>query len=242
MTSSARRRGPVRPTTMMQDVADHWGLVVAMGVVSIVLGMLAIVYPGATIVTVGDLLRRLAVRERDVSRSSPRSPATATRAAGSCTRSSASCRSSSGSRCCGRRSSRSRSFIFVLGIFWLVQGIMTFIAAFSRKAGTQLAAVQSGSSGSSPGSSSSTYPIASAVTLAFIGGIWLVILGVMQIVAGFRLRRRAASLATDQPRLTPVRRSGSGSVLSCRAAPTRRPRRPGRSARDGVHRSGVAQW
>ena len=33
-----------------------------------------------------------------------------------------------------------------------------------------------------------TWPISSAVTLAFIAGIWLVILGVMQIVMGFRLR------------------------------------------------------
>ena len=33
-----------------------------------------------------------------------------------------------------------------------------------------------------------TYPISSAVTLALIGGIWLIILGVMQVVAGFQLR------------------------------------------------------
>ena len=34
-----------------------------------------------------------------------------------------------------------------------------------------------------------TWPISSAVTLAFIAGIWLVILGIMQIVMGFQLRR-----------------------------------------------------
>ena len=33
---------------MMQDVADHWGLAVVMGVVSIILGVLAMFYPGAT--------------------------------------------------------------------------------------------------------------------------------------------------------------------------------------------------
>ena len=37
---------------MMKDVADHWGLVVVMGVLSVILGALAIIYPGATIVTV----------------------------------------------------------------------------------------------------------------------------------------------------------------------------------------------
>jgi uncharacterized membrane protein HdeD (DUF308 family) len=34
-----------------------------------------------------------------------------------------------------------------------------------------------------------TYPISSALTLAFIGGIWLVVLGIFQVVAGFQLRR-----------------------------------------------------
>jgi len=38
--------------SMMQDLADHWGLVVVMGVASIVIGFLAMFYPGATIVTV----------------------------------------------------------------------------------------------------------------------------------------------------------------------------------------------
>ena len=32
------------------------------------------------------------------------------------------------------------------------------------------------------------YPISSAVTLALIGGIWLIILGVMQIVTGIQIR------------------------------------------------------
>ena len=36
----------------MRAMADHWGLVVVMGILSIVLGALVIIYPGATIVTV----------------------------------------------------------------------------------------------------------------------------------------------------------------------------------------------
>ena len=39
--------------TMMQDLADHWGLVAAMGVASVILGLLAMFYPGATVVTIG---------------------------------------------------------------------------------------------------------------------------------------------------------------------------------------------
>ena len=43
-----------------------------------------------------------------------------------------------------------------------------------------------------------TYPISSAVTLALIGGIWLIILGIMQVIAGFRLRS-ARSRPTAAP-------------------------------------------
>ena len=36
------------------------------------------------------------------------------------------------------------------------------------------------------------YPIDSALTLAVVGGIWLVVLGIMQVVAGFQLRAARA--------------------------------------------------
>jgi uncharacterized membrane protein HdeD (DUF308 family) len=78
-------------------------------------------------------------------------------------------------------------FIFVLGIFWLVQGIMTFVAAFSQKQGRNWR-IFSGILGVLAGIIILTYPISSAATLAFIGGIWLVILGVTQIMAGLQLR------------------------------------------------------
>ena len=78
-------------------------------------------------------------------------------------------------------------FIFVLGIFWLVQGIMTFVAAFALKRGRGWALV-SGILGILAGIIILVYPISSAVTLAFVGGIWLVILGVIQVIAGLELR------------------------------------------------------
>ena len=62
MTSSADAAAD-QAHSMMQDLADHWGLVVVMGVAGILLGFLAMFYPGATIVTVATL-RRLAVRQR----------------------------------------------------------------------------------------------------------------------------------------------------------------------------------
>ena len=78
-------------------------------------------------------------------------------------------------------------FIFVIGIFFLIQGVMTFIGAFARKQGRGWG-ILSGLLGVIAGIIVLTYPIDSAVTLALIGGIWLIILGVMQVVAGFQLR------------------------------------------------------
>ena len=125
-------------------------------------------------------------------------------------------------------------FIFVLGIFWLIQGIMTFVAAFAVKQGRNWR-LFSGILGIVAGIIILVYPITSAVTLAFIGGIWLVILGVTQVIAGFQLRRsRSVALGGITRRVGP---SGAGparrSVLSCRAAPdpgahdVRGPARPG---------------
>src|SRR6185437_12893024 len=37
---------------MLQEVAGHWGLAVVLGVLSIILGLLAIAYPGRTVVIV----------------------------------------------------------------------------------------------------------------------------------------------------------------------------------------------
>ena len=79
-------------------------------------------------------------------------------------------------------------FIFVIGILFLVQGIMTFIAAFAVKQG-RIWRIIMGILGVVAGIVVLTWPISSAVTLAFIAGIWLVILGILQIIMGFQLRR-----------------------------------------------------
>ncbi|HEY8818503.1 MAG TPA: HdeD family acid-resistance protein [Candidatus Limnocylindrales bacterium] len=201
MRSSGNARAD-QTHAMMQDLADHWGLVVVMGIASILLGLLAIVFPGATIVTValyfaawlfisgifsvvssftrdGDTVSRvltaiIGVLSVIVGFALLRTPFQSVEV-----------------------------FIFVLGIFWLVQGIMTFVAAFALKRGRGWALV-SGILGILAGIIILVYPISSAVTLAFVGGIWLVILGVIQVIAGLELRslgsRPAATTTTyDRP-------------------------------------------
>ncbi len=182
---------------MMKDVADHWGLIVVMGVLSIILGALAIIYPGATIVTVsiffaawlfvsgifylissftrdGDTGSRvlsaiLGVLSIIVGWALLRTPFQSVEV-----------------------------FIFVIGIFFLIQGVMTFIGAFARKAGRNWG-IASGLLGIIAGLIVLTYPISSAVTLALIAGIWLVILGIMQIAAGIQLRNAGSRIWVAPP-------------------------------------------
>jgi uncharacterized membrane protein HdeD (DUF308 family) len=171
---------------MMKDVADHWGLIVVLGGLGVILGILAIVYPGATIVTVSIFFAAWLFVSGIFS------------LIGSFSRD-----GDTGSRVLSailgvlsiiigfallRTPFQSvEVFIFVIGIFFLIQGVMTFIGAFSHKVGRNWA-IASGLLGILAGLIILVYPISSAVTLALIGGIWLVILGVMQVIAGFKLR------------------------------------------------------
>jgi uncharacterized membrane protein HdeD (DUF308 family) len=171
---------------MMQDMADHWGLAVVMGVLSIIIGLLAMFYPGATIVTVGIFFAAWLFVSGiyEVITSFTRDGDTGARVLHALI--------GVLSVIVGFALLRTpfqsvEVFIFVLGIFWLVQGVMTFVAAFSIKQGRNWR-LFAGILGVLAGIIILVYPISSALTLAFIGGIWLVILGIVQIVTGFRLR------------------------------------------------------
>jgi len=179
---------------MMQDLAAHWGLVVVLGIVSIVLGVLAIGYPGATVVTVAIFFAAwlFVTGIYEVIVSFTRDGDTAMRVFHAII--------GVLSVIVGFALLRSpfqsvEVMIFVLGIFWLVQGIMTFAAAFSVKQGRNWG-IAMGILGILAGIVILTYPISSAVILAQIGGIWLVILGIMQIVAGYQLRKARTAMAS----------------------------------------------
>ena len=185
MTSSADAAADQAQTTM-QDLADHWGLAVVMGVASIVLGFLAMFYPGATIVTVAIFFSAWLFVSGifEVITSFTRDGDTGARVLHAII--------GVLSVIVGFALLRTpfqsvEVFIFVLGIFWLVQGVMAFIAAFSVKQGRNWR-IAMGLLGVVAGIIILTYPISSALTLAFIGGLWLVVLGFVQVFAGFQLR------------------------------------------------------
>ena len=181
---------------MMQGLAASWGLVAAMGVVSILIGIIAIVAPGITIVTVAIFFAAWLFVSGIVSvvQSFTRDGDTGMRVLHALI--------GILSVIVGFSLLRTpfqsvEVVIFVLGVFWVAQGIVGFIGAFSRKQGRNWA-LFTGLLGIIAGIIILQYPISSAVTLALIGGIWLVILGIMQLVGAWQLRSatKAAGTAT----------------------------------------------
>ena len=182
--------------TMMQTLAGHWGLVVAMGVVSILIGIIAIVAPGATLVTLAIFFAVWlfvsgiveVIRSFTVDGDTGGRVLTAVLGVLSVIVGFALLRAPFQSL---------EVLIFVLGVFWVAQGIMTFINAFSTKEGRGWR-IFMGILGVLAGTVILVYPISSAVTLALLAGIWLIILGIMQIVAGYQLRK-ASKAAPPAP-------------------------------------------
>jgi uncharacterized membrane protein HdeD (DUF308 family) len=79
---------------------------------------------------------------------------------------------------------------FVIGIYWVAHGIIELVGAFSTKVGRNWA-IFMGVISIIAGIVILEYPIASLATLALVVGIWLVILGVFELYAAFRLRSLA---------------------------------------------------
>jgi len=190
MTSASTTNDVTGQTeSMMQGLAAHWGLVAAMGVVSIVVGIMAIAWPGLTIVSIAILFSAWLFVSGIVSiiHSFTRDGDTGLRVLNALV--------GILSVIVGFALLRApfqsvEVVIFVLGIFWVAQGIVTFIGGFSRKQGRGWALFV-GAIGVIAGIIILQYPITSAVTLAFLGGIWLIILGVMQLWGAWQLRGAA---------------------------------------------------
>jgi uncharacterized membrane protein HdeD (DUF308 family) len=185
--------------TMMQALAAHWGLVLTLGILSIIIGVMAIVWPGATLLTIAILFAVWLFVSGIVS--VVQSFTVHGDTAGRVLNAVLGVLSVIVGFALLRTPFQSLEvLIFVLGIFWVAQGIMTFINAFSQKDGRNWK-IFSGILGVIAGTIVLIYPISSAVTLALFGGIWLIILGITQIVAAWNLRKehKAAPAAPAAP-------------------------------------------
>jgi uncharacterized membrane protein HdeD (DUF308 family) len=175
----------------MQQVGSHWGLVLGMGVLSIIIGVLAITQTAATLVTiaiffaawlfVSGIFSVVRAFTQDASASARVLSAVIGML----------------SIIVGFALLRSpfqslEVMIFVLGVVWVAQGIVTFVSAFEHKEGRGWG-IFMGLLGIIAGIVVLEYPGMSAATLALFGGIWLIILGGMQIYAAFKLRSVATA-------------------------------------------------
>ena len=191
MTSSTDMVGQTE--SFMQTLAEHWGLVLVMGILSIVLGVLAIMWPGATLLTIAIFFAAWLFVSGifSIIQSFTRDGDTGARVLHAII--------GILSVIVGFALLRTpfqalEVLIFVLGVFWVAQGIVTFMSAFSSKQGRNWR-LFTGILGVIAGIIVLVYPISSAAVLALFGGIWLVILGITQIIAAFQLRSAAKATA-----------------------------------------------
>lgn len=76
--------------------------------------------------------------------------------------------------------------ILFIGIWWIMRGIVQIVAGASGGGGW---AVFSGVLGLIAGIVVLAWPIGSLAILAWVTGIWLVVLGIFEIIASFRVRK-----------------------------------------------------
>ncbi len=174
---------------VMRQVGSHWGLVLFMGILSIIIGILAITQTAATLITIAIFFAAWLFVSGVVSVVQAfTEDATAGQRVLSAVIGLLSI-------IVGFALLRSpfqslEVLIFVLGVVWVAQGIVTFVSAFEQKQGRNWG-IFMGILSVVAGIVVLEYPAMSAATLALFGGIWLIILGGMQIYAAFQLRRAA---------------------------------------------------
>jgi uncharacterized membrane protein HdeD (DUF308 family) len=198
----AQPDGPAADAAQNEDVRDlvsalgrHWGWLCAFGVLSVLLGVVLLVWPHQTLVVVAAFLGAYLV----VSGIFQIVAAFGSSGAAEGFRWLAGL-SGFVSLLLGLFAFRSVAhslavLVLVIGFGWLIHGLAQLVEAVAdpRMPGRGWA-IFSGVVGVVAGLVVLMYPSPSLLTLAFLGGIWFVLLGLVQIVGAFRLRSLARSL------------------------------------------------
>jgi len=189
MTAATAPEAPDQYHEMLTQLGRSWGLVLTFGILSVLLGLFAIFLTGPTIVTVAILfaIQLFISGIFAIMRAFAHDVDTGGRIL---------------SLIIGilgvivgfallREPFQSVIVIaFVIGIYWVAHGIIELVGAFSNKEGRNWA-IFLGIVSIIAGFIILEYPIASIATLALVVGIWLVILGGMEIFAALQLRSAA---------------------------------------------------
>ena len=186
MTASTAPGAPDQYRDMLAELGRSWGMVLAFGILSVIVGLAAIFWPGRTIVIVAILfaIELFIAGIFSIMRAFGHGVDTGARIL---------------SVIVGilgvivgfallREPFQSVIVMaFVIGIYWIARGIIELVGAFTTKEGRNWA-IFIGVVSIIAGFIILEYPIASLETLALVVGIWLVILGIMEIYGAFRLR------------------------------------------------------
>jgi uncharacterized membrane protein HdeD (DUF308 family) len=191
MTMSTTTSGPAEAgsATALAAVGRHWGLLLTFGILSVLVGIAAIVWPGITFVVfavfVGAWLFVSGIVQIVQSFGSDLSGGGRALLAVSGV-----CGIILGLLCF--RSGLHAAYILtlIIGIGWIIRGVMSFVAGVSgRGAAGRGWAIFSGIVLFIGGIVVLEAPIDSAVALAVISGICLIIFGLVEIIGAFQVRK-----------------------------------------------------
>lgn len=168
----------------------HWGLVLTFGILSVLVGIAAIVWPGITFVVFavffGAWLLVSGVIQLVQSFSKDRTGGMRVMLAISGV-----CGIILGLLCF--RSALQAAYILTLliGIGWIIRGVMTFVAGLSGGTSSRGWSIFGGIVLFIGGIVILEWPISSAHALAVVSGIFLLIFGIIEIIGAFALRKVA---------------------------------------------------
>jgi uncharacterized membrane protein HdeD (DUF308 family) len=195
-TSAPAPSGPTDQTEgMLRTVGSHWGWVLTFGILSVLIGAALLAVPGKTLITIAIFFAAylfvtgifMLVRSftHDGGSGGQRifSAIIGVLSIGI------------GLMLLRAPFEALEVMIFALGFWWVFAGIMDVVRGFQLASGRGWA-IFMGVITFLAGMVILAYPIQSAETLALVGGIMLIILGVFEVVAAFQLRsayRKAAA-------------------------------------------------
>lgn len=198
MTTTAAAPTPQGPTDqaegMLRATGGHWGWVLTFGILSVLVGIALLAVPGKTLITIAIFFAAylfvtgiftLVRSFTDGDRSGGQrvlSAIVGVLAIGI------------GLMLLRAPFQALEVMIFTLGFWWVFKGVLDLVRAFQLPSGKGWAIFMAIITFVA-GLVVLAYPVDSAQTLALVGGIMLVIMGVFEVVAGFQLRsavRRAA--------------------------------------------------
>jgi uncharacterized membrane protein HdeD (DUF308 family) len=176
------------PADLLDRVGRHWGWVLGFGIITVLVGLVVLVWPGRTLIVVAVLfgIQLIVMGIFRFASAFGHDLTTGTRTLFALL--------GALSLIIGLYALRHvyitvLALALLLGIFWIVSGTVELFTALSNRGMEGRGwAIASGILGIVAGIVVLVYPAPSLLVLALVLGIWLLVFGIMEIVAAFRIR------------------------------------------------------